>query len=218
MRNTIVAGVVVLAMVSAAGAASFIDWWVRQENIDGLGNTGYTLTYNPNPAPAEFLNLRLTLGVWRHTGWILDPIVADYGADCSSTIPIDTFVNTCYSAKGWADASYVFNLPGYYPAGGSNHTDPPTQLLDWSVYDTGDGDTDVYGPYTIARIITTPETIIEGWLLVCDTANLPNGETFYFPPAEPGTIALLGACAICVLRRRRAYAGVRKHDSGPPSD
>jgi len=199
MRNMMIATVVILAMVASASAACTIDW-AREENIDGAGNTGYTLTYNPSPAPAEFLNLRLTATVTSGIG-ILDPNQSASGADCSVSTPIDTFVNSCYSAMGWGAASYIYNA--YKPAG-PGHGDPPVSLLDWSVYDSGDGDTADYGPYVMARLITSPDTVGTITFLVYDQANIPDGETFEYPMVpEPATMGLLVVGGVLGLLRRR---------------
>lgn len=189
------------ALVAAAGTQASADQIVtitETPNVADTGNVAYDFFYTPSPG-GEFTNYRLT--VTTQTKAIVDPdqsATSDQDSDA-----IDTFANTVGSLFGAGDASYVFNA--YNPTG-FTPDDAPTDRLDWSVFDTLDGDSADLGgtPWHLARVLVTPDALGDATIEVFDTANPGQGQTFSttIPIPEPGTASLLIASNLMLLWRR----------------
>ena len=177
-------GCVVLAAASSAVAAPIV---TMEQNVVGTFNA-LDFFYSSTPG-GEFLNYRLD--VQNANGPLLaDPMQAarsDEGSDA-----VDTFMNTVGSFLGAGTASYQHNT--YTPTGFT--PDPqPTQRIDWSVFDTLEGDTNSVGggaPFHLARVLVLPTgmgtaTFTAFDTLTLDTSGQPIPTRFDFTFGEPVT-------------------------------
>lgn len=139
-----------LILVAAAAQAAPI---VTMTPTPMGGNTALDFFYSASAPPAEFTNYRLEVRTTNGMK-ILDPnksATSDVGGDAE-----DTWMNTVYSLLDLGPASYNFNT--YRPTGiGSDN--PPRDFIDWSVFDTGVGDTNTpdgltqTAPWHLARVL-----------------------------------------------------------------
>jgi len=214
-RKTTLALLAALGVASVANATPILVTMTTTPNIGGTGNYAldffYSATQNASAATSsEFTNYNLD--VQSVTGNdLLDPVKATTqslgGAD------VDTWMNTVYSLLGFGNASYQFN--NYKPVGiGSNN--PPTNRINWDVFDTGTGDTNDTGagppaPYKLARIIVAPGSTGTAKFSAFDSTSNGVPTIFTFPYAavavpEPATLSLIGLAIVGGLgfRRRKA--------------
>lgn len=139
--------------------------------------------YYTASAGAEFTNYRLSIQT-PDGPHILDPIKsATFDQDSDAD---DTFMNTVYSLYGLGPASYNFST--YKPIG-IGAGSPPISVLDWSVSDTGTGDTNSfdagppYGvvntPFHLARVLVDPNSNYSAAVQAFDTQSV-GGTSFNF--------------------------------------
>jgi hypothetical protein len=125
---------------------------------------------------AEFLNYRLRVDA-SNGAKILDPVKsATFDQDGDA---VDTWMNTVYSLFGLGPPAQFFN--SYRPTGIVTDS-PPTQRIDWSVFDTGTGDTNsfdagppygvVSAPWHIARIAVTDDISYTGIVTSFDSLTV----------------------------------------------
>lgn len=169
-------------------------------------------------AGAEFLNWELT--ATPEIGSILDPNKAQKSFNTSGgNAPLDTFVNTVFSAVGAGAASYTHSQYNPGSAFPPVPADPnPTKggtpsALRWTAFDTSVGDGNITGftPYHMARIMFTPggSGTVSAWFFDSATVDA-GGQTFAFNYGgptipEPATMAMagMGLIGIVAAARRR---------------
>jgi len=176
--------------------------------LAGLGAGGYVdIFYTPSADPSEYLNNDLIVSA--SVGGILDPIRGNTGGQSDATTSaVDTWAQTVFELFVANSSSYIFTT---YDPVGSFPTfvgDPlPVTELNWSIFDTNAGDTDVLAPYHLARVLYTAGGGGTIDFLVFDTDTVVGGgelfSTVYGIP-EPTTMALgcLGLLGMFVRRRR----------------
>ena len=207
-----VAGLALLMSVPVslrAATVSFVD-----NPAEGYIDVMYEVS-----AGGEFLNWELT--VTPEIGAVLDPDKAQRGFNLESgAAPLDTFVNTVFSAVGAGSASWTHSeyKPGSafppVPADPNPTKGGTPDKLRWTAFDTstGDGNIDGFTPYHMARVMYTPGTglgEISAWFFDSSTVDA-GGEVFtqaYGAIPEPATFAMAGMGLIgfvAASRRRRA--------------
>ncbi len=194
------------ATVASAGSVSFVEN-TTDPALAGLGAGGYVDIFYTQTAGAEYLNHDLIVNAT--AGGILDPIRGAGGGQADSTTSaVDTWTHTVFEIFSPNSSSYVFTT--YDPVGGfpTFVGDPlPAPALNWSVFDTNVGDTDVLAPYHLGRVLYSAGGAGNIDFLVFDQATVGGGgENFSTPYGipEPATMALaaFGLCASMLTRRR----------------
>jgi hypothetical protein len=203
-------GLAVLAAVPVCGRAATVTF--TENAAAGYVDIKYQVS-----AGAEFLNWELT--ATPQTGSILDPTKAQKSFNTSAgNVPLDTFVNTVFSAVGAGAASYThseYNPGSAFPPvpADANPTKGgnPSQLR-WTAFDTsiGDGNIDGFFPYHMARVMYTPggSGNISAWFF--DSATVAGGgETFAYAYGvpEPATMAMAGMGLIGIVAASRRRQG-----------
>jgi hypothetical protein len=169
MTIALLACCVVWVVASSVVAAPMVAMSVV-DNVGGTGNKALDFFYASTPG-AEFLNYRLHVNNTDGTK-LLDPnrlAWDDFVGDA-----VDTWMNTVYSLNEFGRASFVFN--SYRPTriGGDL---PARAEIDWSVFDTGEGDTNnIEGhpqpPYHLARILAEADAQGTATFTAFDTLTL----------------------------------------------
>ena len=211
MKKTLTAlaivALVAVAPAAFAGSANFVEN-TTDAALAGLGADGYVDIFYTQTAGAEYLNHDLVVNAT--AGGILDPIRGSGGGQADGTgLSVDTWSHTVYENFVSNSSSYVFTT--YDPVGAfpTFTGDPlPATALNWSVFDTNEGDTDVLAPYHLGRVLYSAGGAGTIDFKVFDTATAgAGGETFsttYGVIPEPGTMVLacLGLVGVVAGRRR----------------
>jgi hypothetical protein len=171
--------------------------------------------YSASAPPAEFTNYRLNV-VNSNGALLQDPVKANTSS--SDPAAVDTWMNTVYSLFNLGPASYTFNT--YKPTGLGSNT-PPVAQIDWSVFDTGAGDTNgpldtggpagvVNAPYHLARVLATPGATGTATFTAFDSTSNGVGSVFAFTYGvavpEPTSLALVGLGLVGAFGFRRRHA------------
>lgn len=195
-RNAGLSLVAALCFAAASQAAPLVTATVK--NIGGYDVLDFYYTASPG---AEFTNYRLFVQMSGGQNTIQDPVKsATFDQDGDA---LDTWMNTVYSLYGFGPASYNFNT--YKPTGLGSNT-PPINTIDWSVFDTGAGDTNsfdagapygvVSAPFHLARVLVSRGTVGAWSFQAFDTqttAGAAYSGTWFapLPEPEPTTISLI---------------------------
>jgi PEP-CTERM motif len=216
LRNTTFGLFGLLVAAASVNAAPIV---TMQQNTLGTGKA-LDFYYSSTPG-AEFLNYRLNV-VNDNGPLLLDPTKAattDQDGDA-----VDTWMNTVYSLFGFGPASQTFNA---YKPTGIGADNPPVARIDWSVFDTGAGDTNhidagggvfLDAPFHLARVMVDPQAMGTATFTAFDTLTLDGTgaaqpTVFQFTYGgepiipEPTTFALLGLGLVSgfgFFRRRAA--------------
>jgi hypothetical protein len=167
-----IVGYLVFASGSAVNAANVV--FSQSDLLRTHNATTYqALDFNYSNAPgADFLNYRLIVTCDNGATCLQDPArlqddrQESNATEAANAGAVDTYAGTVAAAAAKDDGGYAssYNFNTYNPAGSG--AAPPFPMLDWSVFDTFEGDdndlsdhpdgvTTETAPYRVARILTT---------------------------------------------------------------
>jgi hypothetical protein len=171
-RTIVLAGFVYLTAATLAGAAVVtISQSCATRPQNGITYGVLDFRFTPTPG-SDFLNYRLIVTCNGGANCLHDPARLQDDRQYNSTNEaansgsVDTYASTVMAAAAKEDGGYTsaYNFNIYNPVG--TGAAPPFPILDWSVFDTNQGDdgdlTDhpdgpfaVTAPYHVARVLTT---------------------------------------------------------------
>lgn len=197
-----------LAGIAIAASASFaapLVTMTERPAVGGTANTAYDFYYSAGDG-AEFTAYDLIVDIT--SGGILDPIRGGSGGQSSEGgTAIDTWANTVGSLLGAGPASYNFTT---YNPGGFTPSPLPATALNWTVFDTLEGDGDGVGPgapYHIARLLVSPGTVGTATFQAYNnqsgsTPTVFNFDIGFIPEPTSLGLGLMGALSLIGARRR----------------